>query len=152
MKCHGIEPAALEALTRHAWPGNVRELINVLERAVLLASGTRITLGDLPPEIRGADGSAPPAALSERGPRSAAGPELLAVPWQEARRRALDSFERTYVENLLQACGGRIGEAARRAQIDPRSLYDKMRRRGLRKEDFRGAGADAALAAEERSG
>jgi DNA-binding NtrC family response regulator len=45
--------------------------------------------------------------------------------------------EAAYLEELLRTTGGRIGETARRAGIDPRSLYTKMRRYGLRKEDFK---------------
>lgn len=43
----GLEPEAEEALTRNRWSGNVRELENVMERAVLLASGENIALNDL---------------------------------------------------------------------------------------------------------
>ncbi len=43
----GIEPAALELLARHSWPGNIRELRNVLERAIVLGSGTTIGVADL---------------------------------------------------------------------------------------------------------
>ena len=42
-----IQPEALEQLMRYAWPGNVRELENVIERAVVLAKGSTITLADL---------------------------------------------------------------------------------------------------------
>ncbi len=140
----GIEPAALEALTSYPWPGNVRELINVLERAVLLSSGPRITLGDLPPETRAGFLTPPSAEGASAHDPSPRGSALLAMPWQEARLRALESFERTYLEALLQACGGRIGEAARRAQINPRFLYDKMRQLGLRKEGFRRPASSAA--------
>lgn len=45
----GIDPEALLALTRHPLPGNVRELENILERAVTLCEGGRITLADIPP-------------------------------------------------------------------------------------------------------
>src|SRR5213075_734361 len=44
----GISQAAYQRLFGHAWPGNVRELQNVLERAVLLAKGTKIEPVDLP--------------------------------------------------------------------------------------------------------
>jgi transcriptional regulator with GAF, ATPase, and Fis domain len=47
-----LEPEAVEALVSHDWPGNIRELENVLERAVVLADGPSVTLGDLPPEVR----------------------------------------------------------------------------------------------------
>jgi DNA-binding NtrC family response regulator len=59
------------------------------------------------------------------------------LPFAEARRQAAAAFERVYLERLLQETQGRIGETAVKAGIDPRSLYAKMRRLGLRKEDFR---------------
>jgi DNA-binding NtrC family response regulator len=59
------------------------------------------------------------------------------LPLQEARRRVVDDFERAYLRTLLEELAGNVGEVARRARINPRTLYDKMRRLGLRKEDFR---------------
>ena len=44
----GVEPAAMHALKTYGWPGNVRELRNVVERAMLLADGQTLTLGDFP--------------------------------------------------------------------------------------------------------
>jgi len=133
-----VSPAAMEALVRYDWPGNVRELINVIERAVLLGSGTTLEPADLPPAILGAstpgDVSAPAAT---DGGAALPAPSLLDLEWSRARAAALAAFERTYFSRLLERTGGRVGEAARRAGIDPRSLYDKLRRLGLRKEAFR---------------
>jgi DNA-binding NtrC family response regulator len=112
-----ISPRTMEALLSYSWPGNVREVINVLERAVLLCEGDEITLDDLPEEIT----------------ESLAAPEMAS----QAKRAWSDAFERTYLNELLEATQGRISETASRAGIDPRSLYDKMRRHGLRKEDFK---------------
>jgi DNA-binding NtrC family response regulator len=42
----GIEPAAVKALTHYAWPGNIRELRNAVERAMLMARGDVLALGD----------------------------------------------------------------------------------------------------------
>jgi DNA-binding NtrC family response regulator len=129
-----VAPDAMARLVGYAWPGNVRELINVIERAVLLGRGARIEVADLPPAIAApARGTARPAAA-----RGAAEPgaEALELPWGEARERALREFERRYFERLLADCAGRVGEVARRAQLDPRSLYDKLRRLGLRREDY----------------
>ena len=50
----GFSPDALRALDAYAFPGNVRELENVVERAVALATGPTIGLGDLPPRARAA--------------------------------------------------------------------------------------------------
>lgn len=42
---------AMEKLSTYSWPGNVRELANVIERAVVLGSGPKITLKELPGRI-----------------------------------------------------------------------------------------------------
>jgi two-component system response regulator HydG len=47
-----ISGEALERLVAHPWPGNVRELENVIERAVVLATGNRITLAELPTALQ----------------------------------------------------------------------------------------------------
>jgi two-component system, NtrC family, response regulator AtoC len=47
-KIRGVDPGALDALKTYGWPGNVRELRNVVERAMLLAEGQTLTLGDVP--------------------------------------------------------------------------------------------------------
>ncbi len=133
----GITPLALRALVRAPWPGNVRELVNVIERAVLLCEGEEIDGVDLP--VR--DESSPPDGVAKpdpshgtaRDPRGAWLDQELA----EARREALDAFERAYLSAHLLHTQGRVGETARRIGIRPRSLYEKMRRLGLRKEDFR---------------
>ncbi len=67
----GIEPQAMELLSRHSWPGNVRELRNVIERAIVLGGGSTIEaedlslsqLGSVPPAESGSDVSAGPAAF-----------------------------------------------------------------------------------------
>jgi DNA-binding NtrC family response regulator len=43
----GFDPAALQTLVDHQWPGNVRELDHAIERAVLMAQGNTIRVGDL---------------------------------------------------------------------------------------------------------
>lgn len=133
-----ITPAALEALTEYAWPGNVRELINVVERAMLLCEGDEITLHDLPTSISGGgDGDTGMILEGRAGPLAVVHNEWLEKPLTEVRQDMLERFERAYLTTLLRATGGRIGETAKRAGIRSRSLYDKMKRHGLRKENFR---------------
>jgi len=43
---HGVSQKAMESLTNYSWPGNVRELQNVVERAVILASGPIVHVDD----------------------------------------------------------------------------------------------------------
>jgi len=128
-----VSDEALALLVRYSWPGNVRELINVIERAVLLALGGTIEVSDLPEEIRReAAGRAPEPGPAEQQPS-----DLLELPWLEARERLIDEFERRYFDQLLTRFAGRIGDAARHAGIAPRSLHERMKHLGLRKESFK---------------
>ena len=140
----GVSAEAREALCRYAWPGNVRELMNVIERAMLLTTDDEISIGDLPENISGLVASdarlpSPRGMESEnlRVPR-----EWLMLPLRDAREKLLTEFERAYLASLLEATRGRIGETARRAGIQPRSLFDKMRRHDLKKEDYRPGKSD----------
>ncbi|MCK6470625.1 MAG: sigma-54 dependent transcriptional regulator [Planctomycetes bacterium] len=133
-----IEPAALTALQNYQWPGNVRELINVLERAMLLTTSTTIRLEDLPAAISHTlppPVGMPPAAQGQ--PNLNVPEEWLHKPLKAVRRTMVDYVERAYLAGLLRETQGRIGETARRAGIEPRSLFEKMRRLNLHKEDFK---------------
>jgi two-component system response regulator AtoC len=133
-----IRPDALEALTNYAWPGNVRELINVIERSVLLCPGTEITPADLPNSVAAGRKTASLAANEAGEGGGGRLPDaMLDRPLREARAQLLNAFEREYLAGILRRSGGRVGEAAKRAGIHPRSLFGKMRRHGLRKEEFR---------------
>jgi DNA-binding NtrC family response regulator len=130
----GMTEEALQALSHYSWPGNVRELINVIERAMLLCEDNIITIDDLPQSITGQK----EVSLYELSLNSEAFPEeWLQKPLKDARRDILGEFERSYLTSLLISTKGRVGEAAKKAGIDTRSLYDKMKQYGLDKKDFR---------------
>jgi len=136
----GISAAAMEALCQYDWPGNVRELMNVIERAMLLADGVNIVPADLPAAIGGVSPDADtvfptPEAVEEE--QLTVPNAWLKQPLVEARQKLLAEFERAYLVGLLEATKGRVGETAKRAGIQPRSLFEKMKRLGLRKEDYR---------------
>ena len=132
----GLTPRALRALTRYDWPGNVRELINIMERAVLLCAGARIDLDNLPEALRGPS-STGPAAASPPSPLGMPVEDLLAQPLAHWRTQLGEALDRAYLSALLAATRGRIGDAARRAGLSERSLYNMMQRYALRKESFR---------------
>ncbi len=133
----GIRPDALEVLAAYPWPGNVRELINVMERAVLLCGHSEIDLSDLPEALR-TDGPASDHAHSTSSLGLSAG-EWRERSLREVRSRAIETVERAYLEQQLADTGGRIDETARRSGVTTRALYDKLKRYGLKKEDYRGA-------------
>ena len=108
----GIADDALDRLSTYPWPGNVRELENVIERAVILADGDRITLRELPSSVA----SAPAAggAEGESGGRYAL---------KAARRRA----ETDAIKRALKACDGNRTHAAKLLEISHRALLYKLK-------------------------
>lgn len=128
---------AISTLEEYGWPGNIRELINVVERSVLLCDGDQITLDDLPRtivrSIRPSGDSAQPIS----GLDFVMGSNWQARPWKDVRNRAIRTCEQTYFVHQLGKSNGNVDDTARRADINPRSLYDVMRRHGMKKEEFR---------------
>ena len=62
---------------------------------------------------------------------------LLGKPFSDARVEVLHAFEHDYLERILDATKGRVGESARLAGLNERTLYGMMKRHGLRKEHFK---------------
>ncbi len=110
----GFESSALEALQHHAWPGNVRELQNVIERAVLLGKGTRISLADLPPSFAHQD---PISHTFYQG--------------QQTLKEALAGPERHIILQVLQSNDWNRNATADQLGINRTTLYKKMKRLGL---------------------
>jgi DNA-binding NtrC family response regulator len=62
---------------------------------------------------------------------------FLAKPIPAARRDLMDAFEVAYLTKVLGETRGRVGQAADRAGLNPRSLHSLMKRHRLRKEAFK---------------
>jgi DNA-binding NtrC family response regulator len=126
---------AMRALIAYAWPGNVRELGNAIERAFIMARAEEIQVEDLAVDIQT---MAPDSnADLEHAGRLDADPRWLRRPWSAVRKQVVEETELRYLRALLADTKGRIAETARRAGMDPRSLREKMKKYGLRKEEFR---------------
>lgn len=109
----------LQTLQNYEWVGNVRELENVIERAVVLANADTIYAKDLPPNILGESFY----LTEEMGVK-----DLTQFNYQEAKDRALASFNRTYIASLLKQTDGNISIASERAGMD-RSNFKKIVKR-----------------------
>ena len=112
----GIADDALAQLVSYRWPGNVRELENLVERAVILASGDRITLRDLP------DSVVSPSNLS-------AGDEGTTHFCLKAARKSLEA---DLIRRALRATGGNRTHAAKLLDISHRALLYKIKEYGIR--------------------
>jgi len=106
------EPAFLSRLQLSPWPGNVRELRNHLERCAALQEALQPATEDPSPQHLD--------ALD------------VSIPFSEARRRLLDSFEQGYVRALLDRHDGNVSRAAATAGVDRAHLHRIMRRQKMR--------------------
>jgi two-component system response regulator AtoC len=117
---------ALAALARYSWPGNVRELQNVIEQAVVLAAGPEISAGDLHlPEHEPVAGTSTFSAAD--------------LPFGDAKKRVVESFEREYLLAALRRHDGNISRTAESIGMVRQSLQQKIRELGLRSEDWSNA-------------
>lgn len=98
----GFGEDAMRALQRHSWPGNVRELRHVVERAVLLCTGSEIRAAEL--------GLAAPAG---------------AVQFEQL---SLEEMERILIEKALDRYSGNVSEAARMLGLSRSALYRRLQK------------------------
>ncbi|MGH7771581.1 MAG: sigma-54-dependent transcriptional regulator [Candidatus Binatia bacterium] len=73
----GMTQEAQKRILAYRWPGNVRELANVIERAVVLGKGPKVTLQDLPPRIVGTEPTVNRESLSYHEAMDASRRELI---------------------------------------------------------------------------
>ena len=105
-KLVGFDDAASRAMGDYLWPGNVRELDHAVERAVLMANGTRVHVADL--------GLGPP--------RSGA---------NALEDLNLEEVERLLIQKALVRCGGNVRRAAEVLGLSRSALYRRLQRYGL---------------------
>jgi two-component system, NtrC family, response regulator HydG len=120
----GFTDEALGCLEAYSWPGNVRELENVVERAVVLARGTRVEAVDLPDAVRERSVMllrADPGAPAEGGGVVPEGVFQIRVgtPLAEVEQRLL--------EETLRMNHGNKTLTAKMLGIDPKTVFRKLK-------------------------
>jgi two-component system, NtrC family, response regulator AtoC len=103
----GFSSQARMLLEQYEFPGNIRELENIMARAVALAEGTEIQVGDLPPFLT----------------------ELQSTTGN--RLQSLEEMERTHIVNVLQSVDGHRDRAASILGITRATLWRKIKKFGL---------------------
>ena len=111
-----VSPQAFDALRNYDYPGNVRELENILERAIVLSDGQRIT----PKELHLSDTIAP-AIPGDSSPSA----------FKIAANQARDEAERALLKKTLDQTGWNRVRAAKILGIDYKTLRRKIRRYAL---------------------
>jgi DNA-binding NtrC family response regulator len=101
-----LAPETVELLERYRWPGNVRELENAVERAMVIGREGAIVPADLPLQL-----------------------ERQVVPADTS----LAAVEKQHIERVLQEAGGNVTRSAKILGIDRATLYNKVRRYGIKR-------------------
>jgi DNA-binding NtrC family response regulator len=110
-----IRPSDLALLMRYDWPGNVRELFNVVSSALALAPPSGPI--DIAAQLRG-----------ERAGVKRSGPP---VPFHQAKRAALERFEREYFADLVASFGDNLSEIGRQVDLERAHVRKYLKRHGL---------------------
>jgi formate hydrogenlyase transcriptional activator len=117
-----IPAATMTALCEYHWPGNIRELQNVIERAVIVSTGSvlKVSTDDLKPR------SHPPSSQEKSG----------GEPQTDARsaRKAVDESERLQILGVLEETHWTVAGpkgAASRLGLKRSTLQYRMRRLGI---------------------
>jgi two-component system response regulator FlrC len=112
-----LSPEAESRLTTYSWRGNIRELENVLQRAAILAPGSRIEAEHL---------CLPGAAGEGSGSTAAPAAATVAAPAQAALPTEMKELERAHILQTLEAAGGVRRVAAQRLGMSERTLRYKL--------------------------
>ena len=119
-----ITPEAMNALLTYNWPGNVRELRTAIEHGVVMASGPKVTIRDLPPSVRQAAGATLPRGIS---PAKAFGEKTSPLDLHET--------ERKLVLQALATTNGNVTAAAKKLGISRRTLHRKINELNANKQE-----------------
>ena len=117
--------AAQNRLRNYPWPDNVRELKQLVRRLLLSGKGEDIALDEVEAEMSAVVPVGEPLVKQD----------LLALPLREAR----EQFERSYLQQQLVLCDGKVGLLAKRVGMERTHLYRKLRSLGV---DFKSVGSD----------
>jgi DNA-binding NtrC family response regulator len=99
-----IETAALKHLQVFSFPGNIRELENMIERAIVVGNGNKISLKDLP-----------------------MGKETVTTTFE-----SLDDLEKNHIFLILEKYNWNISVSAKALKVDRVTLYNKIKKYGLK--------------------
>jgi DNA-binding NtrC family response regulator len=118
-----LTPEAMNALLTYNWPGNVRELRTAIEHGVVMATGPKITVRDLPQSLRQASGATLPRGIS---PSKAFGEKSSPLDLHET--------ERKLILQALATTNGNVTAAAKKLGISRRTLHRKINELNAEKE------------------
>jgi len=111
-----VAPKVIQQLRSYTWPGNVRELEHLIERSILLATGSVLDEVYIPQNT-----------------------DTQKQEQVHLLNRSLEEVERSYIIDILKRCAGKIsgvGSAAEVLKIPGNTLHSKMKKLSISKSDY----------------
>lgn len=122
---HTLDLDVLLAFKHYSWPGNIRELENLIERAYVLEKTHVLTADHFSKEIF-KESNIPKAIITL----------FPSLNLSEARRKALEAFERNYIQELLSKSNGSLKEAAIISGVSIRQLHKFIAKHEINRKEF----------------
>ena len=132
---------AMDALLSYDWPGNVRELRTAIEHGVVMSSGAKITVRDLPMPVRQAASVMLPGGASTARAFTGKGSPL-----------DLHETERKLILQALAASKGNVTAAAKKLGISRRTLHRKINEMNAEKSELKEATPTVVAETKENAG
>ncbi len=129
-QCDGIDHEARDILISYHWPGNVRQLENVIENMIALASGPRLTVDDIPPDILG-HYSVETVSTTALAPINMTGGVTTGTAITSLAGVNLAELEKEAIQKTLELVNGNREQAAKLLGIGERTLYRKIKEYGV---------------------
>lgn len=112
---------AIEYLMKYDWPGNVRELENTIERAINVCSGKTINLNDISRDI-----------IEHVAKKNNINNSNFEEKNMQMTIKSLEDIEKEVIERTLLITEGNISQTANALKVSRNTLYNKIKKYGLR--------------------
>ncbi len=127
-----LDQQALNLLTNYDWPGNVRELENIIIRVLATKKGKKISLDDIPSELRSKIGSASIQTMPTSGQKNKDKPTtIFPVNFDEL----VKDFSSELIKSAMEQTGGNISKAADLLNMKRARLSYQVKELGIKQED-----------------
>lgn len=124
----GLDTGVMNILSAYPWPGNIRELRNTIERAVVLAAGPNISVGDLPTDVR--------QQASQQSTDSSQTTQVQVIDGTVDETvtlaESIETLKRSRIKRALAATHGSQTKAAQILGLPQSNLSRLMKKLGLR--------------------
>jgi DNA-binding NtrC family response regulator len=104
-----LSPEAMQCLVAYRWPGNIRELRNVIERIMLIDSGSKEPIS--------------PEAVLQALPKTSESAKI-----EDSAQLSLDEIDRLHIQRVVDSSGGNKTQAAKTLRIDYKTLLAKLKK------------------------